>query len=234
MVENRTEEGEAMIYPTLAVQLITYNRPEEIRRTIDALLANIIYPENMIEWWLVDDHSPDGYVDDLLKQYPFFLVSQTSARSGWQANCNLGLRSTGADLIFHIEDDRVAKKPIDLMAGARLIAGGEEIVRYREVIDHPGLKLQVAGYDDDLGHLQYLKVFPGVPPFGLYAYSGGPHLKTRKVHSLVGYYNETCGHRIGEEDFCHRANAAGVTISILPQYISDTFDHIGKLQDGAV
>ena len=47
-----------MDWPTVTVMLITYDRPEEIRRTIYSLLKNIKYPRDKLLWHISDDNSP--------------------------------------------------------------------------------------------------------------------------------------------------------------------------------
>ena len=51
-----------MEFPLLGVMLITYDRPKEIRRVIDALLTHIQYPPEQLRWHIADDESPKDYI----------------------------------------------------------------------------------------------------------------------------------------------------------------------------
>jgi len=222
-------------YPPLTILLVTYDRPKEIRRTINALLDSVYYP-GRIRLHIADDGSPGDYVNDLLEEYEearFSFSATITDRGGWGKNYNNAFRDIDTDYIFVIEDDYVAKKGINLCQGVALMEMRKDIalVRYDGVGGHKlTLELRSEPWDSPHGgpHLHYMVIDQDNSE--LYAYSNRPHLIHRRFHTHFGYYAE--GRQLGEteESFGHTVkNLAhdGYRLAVLEDGIPCAFDHIG-------
>ena len=74
--------------PGVTILIVTWNRPQEIRRVIERLKEKVSYP---VLWHLADDTSPGSYVADIVRDFPEFTYTITPGRSGYGANVNLAL-----------------------------------------------------------------------------------------------------------------------------------------------
>ena len=237
-------------FPELTIVLCTYNRYDEIRLTVQALIERLIYPQDKVRLLIADDHSPDSYTTRLrrLKDFRYWdtAFAVTEENGGWGVNVNNALRHVATDYVFFIEDDYVLTQSLDLRLGVALLAEKHHLgmVRYRgtagdHIVFHQ-FECDIRKYIPDFresmglpGKLCYLHLDGGSP--SLYMYSHGAHLKHRRFHDFYGMYPE--GKKLGEteEGFAHivkgkmrddPANAPGLVI--LPEWIPIHFDHIGQ------
>lgn len=240
------------MYPKIAIQICTYNRPTEIKATLAALTEHIDYPADRITLYVCDDASPGRYVTNLAKHGLFkfwtthFLVMPKN--SGWGANVNNGLNEIEEEFIFFIEDDYVLKKPLNLRLGVALLQARTNIgmLRYRgihgsHIVLHQ-FEADVSPYWYDEPYIaspasapnrvNYLQLDSGSPD--LYLYSHGPHLKRKSFHEIHGQYPE--GMKLGatEEAFAHRVKDRmrsdpnhTPAIAILDEWLPMWWDHIG-------
>lgn len=218
-----------MQYPPVTVIIITYNRPEEIRRTISALRANLLYP-GLLQWHLADDASAEGYLDAVCRDFPQLSFSRSvTQRKGWGANANAAIRACETPYYFLCEDDYVAKRPFDVGKGVLLMESQPTIsmVRYDGLEGHT-LDLHLREVKTQHGGLTYLSISKTSPHLNVY--SNRPHLCHReRFHAAYGFYPE--GLRLGltEEAFAHHIlDTTGGDIAILESGIPLAFDHIGK------
>lgn len=237
-----------MIWPKVTILICTYNRPNEINRTILALLSKLDYPKDCLEWVICDDHSPDSYVEklsgfksvELIK--PRFVI--TPENRGWAANVNQGLLAVKTDYVFFIEDDYLLRKDLDLGVGVALMETRQNIgmVRYRgtagEHIIYHQFETDISEYYPDYqdgvglpGKLCYMQLDSGSP--ALYLYSHGAHLKHMRFLNFFGPYPE--GFKLGqtEEKYAHivkdkMKEPGSPAIAVLPDWIPMWFDHIGQ------
>lgn len=238
------------MWPTVAIQLCTYKRYDEIRKVVDALIEYVDYPRDRIKLYVCDDSTPGNYITKLkrLKAFKYwdttFLV--TEKNGSWGANVNNGLRRIDEPYIFFCEDDYVLKQPLDLKLGVALLETRKNIgmLRYRgtagaHMIYHQ-FETDVSDYLPDIVYgygavpakIPYLQLDSG--GHDLYIYSHGPHLKARSFHEVHGFYPE--GLRLGEteEKFAHlvkdrmqRESGTTPAVAIFPEWIRMGFDHIG-------
>lgn len=226
------------MWPNLAVQLITYNRPDEIRRVLEGLRTYLRY-EGQVIWCLCDDGSPQGYVQSILADYPDrpWLVSRTK-RKGWGGNVNAGLRrlaEEGFNYTFFIEDDYVPLGPLEITWGVALMESKPEIglVRYDGLAGHClDLELREAR-TAEFGMLAYLRISKGTPYFS--TYSNRPHLKHRRFHGFYGQYPQGLALAATETLFAGTVTdrADGPWLVVLEDGIPRKFDHIGKSWQGS-
>lgn len=239
--------------PDVTVVILTYNRPDELYTTMQALRANLYYPKELLHFVIADDSSEAGLYDDL-KADPLFegvkwAVNDTNV--GWGATVNrvLGGVESANGLVYFQEDDYVLTKPLDLRVGAALLTEKPHVgmLRYRGTAgDTPvfhQFEADIAAYmEKDWrespgslvgGKLTYLQFDGGSPT--AYLYSNGPHLRRASFTAFYGTYSE--GRKLGdtEEEYAIRVkgrmqqrpnDAPG--IAILPEWIALWFDHIGQ------
>lgn len=225
-------------WPVVTVLVITYRRPIEIRRTLDALRRYLCY-EGEIQWHLADDGSPSDYLPQLLVDYDDIRFSWTiTERKGWGANVNKALRYINADYIFMCEDDYVAQRPLDLTCGVALMQAVQDIalVRYDGLEGH-ALTLHLEEVATELGTINYLRIDPVLSKH-LNVYSNRPHLFHRRFIDFYGPYPE--GKRIGEteEAYAHhvrdlgRENTNAPWLVALSDGVPRAFEHIGATWQG--
>lgn len=218
-----------MNYPDITIVIVTYNRSEEIRHTIKALLAHVKY-DGHIHWLLADDGSPGNYVQELVRDFhQIDLRVSTTMRGGWGRNVNNALRMVETDIFFLCEDDYVSLHSLDFNAGVSLLMEKDDIglVRYDGVEGHD-LDLALRSHRGCEG-IQYATVLISSPT--LYVYSNRPHLCHRRFHIFYGIYPEKLKLGETEESFAHIVKnglAEGPKIAILHTGIPRAFDHIGR------
>lgn len=239
-----------MNLPSLALVIVTYNRPEEIRRTVLALKENLTY-DGTIVWYVADDCSPGdyalqvrGWMQDLLMQH--VRLVQPSQNSGWGANVNYTLRASKEPIVFQIEDDYVLRKPIDLTPYVAMLLQSNDIglIRFDGIAGHHvhaeaseiDIRPILPNYQQcpmcNPGKVHYWRL--NAHSRELYIYSNRPHLKHRRFHDRHGKYPE--GLKLGqtEESFAHRVkNNMMRDPDTTPQIVVPmgyellNFDHIG-------
>ena len=220
----------------ITILIVTYDRPAEIRRTIDALREHIHY-SGELRWHIADDGTPGNYIAELIRDYPTlkFTVTVTS-HLGWGANVNKALQHTQmSDLIFLCEDDYVATRSLDFDAGAALLTTHTElgIVRYDGIVGHNGLNLWLREAKTEQGVVPYLKIDRNQSTH-LNIYSNRPHLRHRRLHDALGLYSEGVSLGITEEGYAHRVldKKDALGFAVLLDGLWNAFDHIGKSRQG--
>lgn len=210
--------------PAVDVIVCTYNRPGELKSTLEALLDNLRY-SGPLNFFLADDSSPAAAIKKVKASAVYkslgATIISTDKNSGWAANVNNAMRNTSSPYIFFLEDDYVLGQPLDLSAGVALLETKPDIgmLRYRgtageHIIFHQFEADIATAYDSPFsdypgsegneyregfglpGKLTYLQLDSGSP--GLYIYSNGPHLKRRDFHAFYGMYPE--GLKLGETE----------------------------------
>lgn len=239
-------------FPAVTILICTYNRPDEIRATMEALIDNLAYPN--VRVLISDDSTPGRYLSSLkrlkaFKHWPTTFVS-TEQNAGWGANVNNGLKHVDTDYVFFLEDDYVLTTPLDLRVGVALMEAKADLlgmVRYRATAgEHMVLhqfEADITGLIPDFhehhayvpGRVTYLQLDSGSP--SLWLYSHGPHLKHKRFHVFYGAYPE--GLKLGqtEESYAHRVKDGMKThgapgIAILPGWVTMRWQHIGTSYQG--
>lgn len=238
-------------WPDITILLCTYDRYDMIRKTVDALIEHLHYPDDKVHLLVADDSTPGKYISRLqrlkaFKHWDTRFVS-TQQNGGWGRNVNNGLKQVRTDYVFFLEDDYVLTRPLDLRVGVALLASKPHIgmLRYRgtagsRMIMHH-FEADIRGYLPDYkesdgtqvpGKVTYLLLDGGSQ--SLWVYSNGPHLKrVPQFHRHYGMYAE--GKKLGatEESFAHvvkdRMKIPGAPcIGILPEWIPLHWQHIGR------
>lgn len=230
-----------MALPLLGVMLITYDRPKEIRKVIDALRTHIQYPPEQLRWHIADDESPDNYIPFLQRDYlDLWFTATVTQRKGWGANVNKALHYVKnilkCDYVFSCEDDYVAIRDLNLRDGVLIMEEVKTVglVRFDGVSAHTlNLYLREAKLSSGRA-MDYLIIDRNSPHLNVYSHR--PHLKHRRFHDKYGFYKEGKSLGYTEVDFAHHVkNVEGDDIPlivVLPDGIPRAFDHIGHTRQG--
>jgi glycosyltransferase involved in cell wall biosynthesis len=170
----------------LGVVLLTYNRLEYAKRTLQAVKANLRCSGN-VYYHIADDGSPGAYVDELVKIAGGPVSISLSKRGGYGANYNLAMQSMHrlCDYVLPLEDDWVLERPLDVdvvVAALKELGGG--CVRLGYIGYTQALKaefVRAAGY-------HWLRLDPGSPEPHVFA--GHPRIETTEWAREVGTWPE--------------------------------------------
>ena len=181
-------------WPPVTVLIVTYQRPDIIRRVIQRYELYLQYVGQLL-WRIADDGSSPGYVEDLQKEFARLNLQATvTPRGGFGANLNNGLREAfkDSDYVFLTEDDWATLDYINVTKGVWLLASVPEVglVRYDEigvdcrydaaVLKHPNLHMNDTW-------VRYFVIDKG----SRYIYPGGhPNLVHKRYYDGYGFYKE--------------------------------------------
>jgi len=241
--------------PHIAILVITYDRKDILRQTLEALQEKLHYPDDKLHIIVSDDSTGGRYLSDLkrTKSYKSWGVGgvefiETPERSGWGKHVNWALKYIrehyrDVTYVFQIEDDYKLLIDLDLAEGVALLEERPNIgmLRYRGTAGTHCIYHQFESDMGDYGYpnLTYLQLDNA--SHTLWVYSNGPHLKrliadfgqVPAFHDHYGWYAE--GLRLGatEENFAHRVKDGmklgnAPAIAILPDWVNMHFDHLGE------
>ncbi len=212
-----------MDWPALAINIVTYQRKETLRATLQRLAAHVYYvgPRYTI---VADDGSTDGTQAMLLEEFPDVrLVS--SERVGMGANTNAGLRAclANADYVLQLQDDMHLLTTLDLHP---------HIEKLRDDPTCGFIRLWGVGGHQYTANLEgnYWRIMWNSRE--LYIPSDRPHIKHRRFHEFFGMYPE--GHTTNETEdaWCwqckHRAGLDGKQLDVFVpqnQLTETTWEH---------
>lgn len=235
--------------PDITIIIITYNRPDEIRKTVTALAEHMHYDGRLCVL-IADDCTPGKYAHDVCVWtdentsafYSKTLSASPDTNSGWGANANNALRYA-ADIVLQIEDDYVLTRDIDLnpLVALLLAHPGIGLIRLDGIAGHRAvahaaecnISVQLPDYRQGMTN-------PGMLYYWLldnmsretWLYSNRPHLKHRRFWEFYGQYPE--GLKLGatEESYAHQVkdlmtapNAPAIAVPM--DLAVPAFDHIG-------
>src|SRR5690348_7133421 len=124
-------------FPSVTVLINTYNRIEDLQRTVTGLRENLVYEGDKLEWVIADDCSPDGYLERVSRLRVFEGLNvrfiSTPVNSGVGASMNNGFRHVQTPYCFYSQDDLIPTKPLDLRKSVALMEAQPNIgiLRYR-------------------------------------------------------------------------------------------------------
>lgn len=189
-------------WPTLAVNIVTYNRVETLRDTLARLSRHLWY-EGARHVFVADDGSDDGTQAMLREEYPDVVLVQSS-RAGLGANTNAGLRAClgAADYVLQFQDDMQLLVTLDLHP---------HIEKLRDDPTCGFIRLWGVGGHRYKGNLEgnYWRIHWDSDE--LYIPSDRPHVKHRRFHEHFGFYPEGRLTAETEDAWCHQCkNRAGL------------------------
>lgn len=202
-----------MTLPEITIQIVGYNRPAELRKTIDSLQTNLVYPADRLRWMMVDDCSPS---DDVRKVCEAAGITYYSSdeNAGWGANLNHALSRLETDYVFFNPDHVYLLKRLDLRLGISILEQDYSIgmLRYTGTFDtfHASLKsVDAREYAPEYGahiHQPGRVYYWNIHTPAFYIYSDWPHLKHRRFHDRHGTFDNSSIHDV-EFGFSQRVNS---------------------------
>ena len=117
---------------SVALLVMTDGREEYLRDCIESVRLNID-PAQLAEWWMFDDTGDHNHRNHLRRLYPEYQHINAGNRAGfggairaaWQT---LAARSR-AEWVFHLEQDFVLNRPLDLAAMIEVMTCNARIVQ---------------------------------------------------------------------------------------------------------
>lgn len=216
----------------IGVLLLTYNRLDYAKRTLDALGRNLRTDEKL---WLhiADDGSSQEYRDDLFRfgheMFGENVSMSNSERRGYGANYNLATQAVHktCEFVLPIEDDWELSEPFDLTPIVDILRDGIfGCVR----MGYIGSTQDLLGKFVSHGGLWWLELLASSPEPHVFA--GHPRLETVEWERAVGPWPE--GRDPGETEFsvCHIKKArqkVGWPIDLIKPS-DNLFAHIGTVR----
>lgn len=223
-----------MKWPTVAILIVTFDRPRLIRETIAALQRYLQY-KGQLRWHIADDGTPN-YVADIEHDFPLLEFTHTiTERGGWGVNVNAAMRYLSGEFIFLCEDDYKLRRAVDLTRGVALLLADKSIglVRYDGIAAHGerGLDLQLRSVRHGQMKIPHLRILKGSAHLNVY--SNRPHLQHPRFHVAYGGYPTGTSLAQTEQVFARRVKERkGPDVAILPDYLFTPFLHAGKSRQG--
>ena len=218
----------------IAIILLTYDRMEVARRTLESVAVNLSTPEDI--WMhIADDGSSQEYRDELLelarKHYGDRVSITNSERAGYGGNYNRATQVVHhiADIVLPLEDDWELARLLDIVPVVNVLRAG--------VLDC--VRMGYLGYTDELrgrflyhGGLHWLELDPASAE--QHVFTGGPRLETVAFERQVGPWPEEMEQGATEQAVAARPEArlkvAWPVDMIRPT--GDAFVHIGTYKAG--
>lgn len=233
----------------VSVLIVTYDRPREIRETIEALKKHVKYPRDELRWVVCDDGTSGNYVYHIQQDFPELNIRATiTPRKGFGANVNKGLKHcwNTSDFVLFNEDDRPPIKTYDLEKAVALLSSTKDAhkpegasargqigcVRLSGIASH-WMTLQSREADTSIGKLNYLHLLKSSPFLNIW--SNQPSIIHRRFFDCYGLFPE--GISLGETEtvfaktFKHKKG--GPWICILTDGIDTAQRHIGHSRQGS-
>jgi len=227
------------VWPPVTVLIVTYKRPELIRRVIQRYEVYLQYAGRLL-WRIADDGSPPGYVSELLAEFSRLNLQATvTDRGGFGANLNKGLQASFKDspYVFLTEDDWVMLDYINLTKGVWLLENEPKIglVRYDEIGVDMRYEAAVLKHASMTGRDMWVRYFVADRGASRYAYPGGhPNLVHKRYYDAYGLYKE--GGEIASVERAFTATLAkqdGPEIVVMSENVGvPKFVHRGKTWKG--
>ena len=218
----------------IVLLLLTYDRMEVARITLESAAANLICPEDI--WChIADDGSSQEYRDELLelahRHYGDNVSISNSEQAGYGGNYNAATQLVHqiADIMLPLEDDWQLVRPLDIGPIVAVLRGGHfDCVR----MGYMGYTAELRGTMRWHEGLHWLEFDPDSPERHVFA--GGPRLETVAFERSVGPWLERMEQGATEFNVAGRAEArARVAWPLdLIRPSGDAFAHIGAYKAG--
>lgn len=211
--------------PPVTVLINTFRRPVALRDAIHCLFKFIRYPTDKVKFLIADDCGGIEFTGEYPDPRLLPTVS-TPVNSGWGASANNAIAHIRTPYIFHIDDDFMLTRPLDLVEAVTLMETVPAIgmVRYAALARGERYTYQ----QHEANGVPYLILDKSSP--SLYLYSQTPRLYGQRWFSRYGLFPET-GLTLGEaeEHYCHHvkdimnADDSAPQIAVFPEWIRDGF-----------
>lgn len=203
----------------VSVIVPTRGRPEAVRRCLESIFASD-YPR--LEVLVIDDSGPPDDVVQLRRAFPRARVVRNEKRMLLAATRNVGIRMSGGDLLFFVDDDNVIEKTAisELVAGVASTGAGvvAPLIYY---LSDPARIWYAGSWTSPVSGMA---VFPhrgatGVSfphPFRTVGFHDA-FMVRRSVFDRVGLFDSVdFPIYLSEADFAERMKRQGITCSVAP------------------
>lgn len=208
--------------PTIHILLTTYVRTDCAVRTVQAINKNFLWPN--IQWWVSDDGSPSGHVEQLTEVIEGSYTLYNSERKGVGHGMNTCLRAifSQGTLVLVLEDDWELIRPFDPTPYVRLLE------------DYPDYGMVRFGYLS--GNLlatteskENRILWKLERNNETYRFAGHPSLRHKRFHESYGYYPEDRSPGLTELAMCSNVNVLPGPHIVYPAECGQwgIFGHIG-------
>lgn len=182
--------------PKLAILLLTYRRMNLSIRTIESTAKNLMYPQELISWYVCDDGSPKNEhqdVLDCLKKNGQNILGEHNRRiraegqedtffAGKSYNLGLGLCHQATDFVLVLENDWELDEPLEIKPHVYLLHEREDVGAVTFRILSAGADVHTVGYNGRM-YLNYLRTTQ-------YAFSGNPYIRHARFTRRYGWFAE--------------------------------------------
>lgn len=222
-----------VLAPQLCVALLTYKRTEMAVRTVKGIVDNLIYPKELVSFYVADDGSPWPHMDAIfsaIKDGGLRIAGYHNEKfSGGTPYCGIGwnvaLRKSHmtSDYVLWLEDDWVLKAPLDIRPFIWMLLDRKDVGMVRLSGLAIGNIVEVKAHRG-VHYLDYLRS-------AQFAYSGNPHIRHIRFDEYYGLFatNLTPGDLEVHYDDKFRHMLGGPAIwrpSDIPGW--GIFNHIGR------
>lgn len=178
--------------PVLAIALVTCERTELALRTIRGIRENLVYPNELIKWFVGDDGSSKTHSMALITEINSlgmtladyhnekFMPDTYFAGKTW--NRALGLAHQESDYVMLLEDDWELRHPLHIEPYIKLLSEREDVGMVRLGHLAVGSIVEIVGH----GGIHYLNYLRGTQ----YAYSGNPSIRHGRFTKALGFLAE--------------------------------------------
>lgn len=208
-------------WPLVSALFITYKRFHHLESAVLAFREHTDYPN--LEIVIADDGSP-AEIQDQIRRLPADVFALLPKNRGLGANNNNGLRHCSGKYVLMIQDDWVCQGPPHYLRDAVAVMEQNPrvgIINFASTCHPPD-------HDQLLqGSIEPCYVTPK-PLEGReteqFLYSDQPHLRSRKVEELIGYYLEDRDMERCEQDYCSRwKHQRQLLTAVFPRYYYKVF-----------
>ena len=174
-------------WPLVSALFITYKRFHHLERAVLAFREHTDYPNLQIV--IADDGSPAA-IQDQIRRLPADVFALLPKNRGLGANNNNGLRHCSGKYVLMIQDDWVCQGPPHYLRDAVSVMEQNPrvgIINFAATLHPPDLNQRLSGSIEPC----YVTPKPSTDSHKEeFLYSDQPHLRSRNVEEVIGYYLE--------------------------------------------
>lgn len=103
-IDKQTYDIDQAVWPKVTVNILAYNRKNEVRTTLTKITQELDYPRDQLEIIVVDNASTDGTGEMVVEEYPVVKLITNEHNvgvSGW----NRGFKAGTGDFFLVLDDD---------------------------------------------------------------------------------------------------------------------------------
>lgn len=203
-------------WPLVSALFITYKRFHRLETALHAFRKHTDYPN--LEIVIADDGSP-AEVQAQIRRLPADIFALLPKNRGLGANNNNGLRHCSGKYVLMIQDDWVCQGPAHYLRDAVGVMEANPrvgIINFAATLHPPDLNQCLPGSMEPC----YVTPKPlEGRSYEQFLYSDQPHLRSRKVEEVIGYYLEDRDMERCEVDYSARwKHQTELLTAIFPGY----------------